>query len=153
MHITNIPLVLSSLTFLGPWKVALDVGNRPSAMCWGYLAMTSALVHLTKQPYHLHGDGNCIPYFFWIDQVAGIAANIRVLMDGYATDTFGFLFSCVAVLYNAVIFWIGKYHKNMVYDKRYDVSVPIHVGTHLLGAIGGIAVVLYRAFKNGQEFS
>lgn len=138
--------------FLAPWRVALEVGNPVSAACWGTLAMTSVFVHLTKQPYHLHGEGNCIPYFFWIDQIAGAAANIRVLMDGYSTDSFGMFMAILAVSYNAIIFWIGKYFDNMVYDRRYEVSVPIHVGIHMFGAMGGTATVLYRAFKKDSNY-
>jgi hypothetical protein len=149
MHITNIPTILSSLTFLLPFYAAVDTGNVITAFHWGALTTTSVILHITKQPYHIHGPGNCIPYIYAMDAVALYAAVIRALTDGWYGGAIGFLTSAMIVCYAGGIFYIGQLQRRFVYDPYVDMSILSHVSVHLLSSIGGAGVIYLRALKNG----
>lgn len=99
MHITNIPTILSSLTFLLPFYAAVDTGNAITAFHWGALTTTSLLLHITKQPFHIHGHGNCIPILQLADTLVVYAVIVRAQIDGYYAGPAGLLVSM------GVVFW------------------------------------------------
>ena len=151
MHPTNLPLVLSSLTFALPYFAAIDTGNTITAVCWCALTCTSTLVHLTKQPFHIHGPGNCIPWLYTLDVAVLYAAVVRALIDGWCGGWVGFLMSTSIISYAGVMFYTGR--QRFVYDTHLDMSILSHFSVHLLSSMGGTGVIYLRAFKNGQELS
>lgn len=153
VHLTNIPLVLSSLTFVIPYFAAIETHNPYSAVCWGALTCTSTFVHITKRPHHIYGPGNCIPCLYAMDILALYFAVIRALVDGYFGGIVGLLMSCTIVTYAGFVFYVGRYLDKFVFDKYVDMSILSHVSVHLLASFGGTAVIYLRAFKNGLENS
>ncbi len=149
MHITNIPLVLTSLTFALPYFAAIETGNYYSAIPWGALTCTSTLVHITKQPYHIHGPGNCVPWLYVMDVFTLYAAVARALIDGWYGGAIGFFMSTTVIGYAACMFYIGDSMKRFVFDKRVDMAILSHATVHLLSSFGGVGVLYLRAFKNG----
>lgn len=153
MHITNLPLVLSSLTFAIPYFAAIETQNYLTAGSWGALAVTSTLVHITKQPYHLHGPGNCIPWLYAMDVAVLYNTVFRSLIDGYYGGLIGFFMSTAVITYAGVLFYVGKHLDKFVFDKSVDMAILSHVSVHLLSSFGGTGVIYLRAFKNGLETS
>ena len=152
MHITNVPLILSSLTFALPYFAAVEVDNITTAVCWGALTCMSTLVHITKQPYHLHGQGNCIPVLYFLDCTALYICAVRAVMDGYAAGPAGAMIAAIVLGYAAVVFYGGSYHNTFVYDRtRPDMSILIHVSTHLLSSVGCTGLVYLRALKTNAN--
>jgi hypothetical protein len=148
MHITNVPLILSSLTFALPYFAAIEMNNIPTAVCWGALTCMSTLVHVTKQPYHIHGPGNCIRWLYVLDCAALYACALRSVMDGYAAGPAGVGIAIIVLGYAAIVFYGGSHHNTFVYDRtRPDMAILIHASTHLLSAVGCTGVVYMRAFK------
>ena len=151
MHITNIPTVLSSLTFLLPFYAAVETQNAITAFCWGALTTTSVVLHVTKKPFHLHGHGNCIPAIADMDTVAVYMAVVRALMDGYYAGPIGFSISSGVLLWGLIVFHIGRLGGMFVFDPRADMSILSHVSLHLLSSFGGTGVIYLRSLKNGLE--
>lgn len=149
MHPTNLPLVATSLTFLIPFYAAIETNNTVTAVCWGALTCTSLLLHITKQPYHIHGPGNCIPWIYAMDVVALYAAVMRALTDGWYGGSVGFLTATMIVCYAGGVFYIGQWQRRFVYDPYVDMAILSHVSVHLLSSIGGAGVIYLRALKNG----
>jgi hypothetical protein len=149
MYITNIPTVLSSLTFLLPFYAAVDTGNAITAFCWGALATTSVLLHTTKRPYHIHGDGNCIPALQFADTIAVYVAIVRAQIDGYYAGPAGLFVSIGIVLWGTILFHIGRPLGMFAFDRRADIAIVSHVSLHLLSSFGGSGVIYLRALKNG----
>lgn len=149
MHITNLPLIMTSLSFLLPFYAAIDTQNTYSTLCWGALTCTSTLVHITKQPYHIHGPGNVIPWLYAMDVAALYVAVVRALMDGWAGGAAGFFMSSSIISYAAVMFYVGQRWKRFVYDTHLDMAILSHATVHLLSSFGGAGVIYLRAFKNG----
>ena len=146
MYLTNLPQVASSLTFLIPYFVAVETENYISAAMWGSITCTSVLLHITKKPYHLYGPGNCVPYLFELDQILLYATGARATYDGlYGNPP-------IAVVV-PVFIWIAYHTLGYPFKRDVEFSIYSHVTIHLLGAIGGAAVLYGRAFKNGQESS
>lgn len=152
MHITNIPTILSSLTFLLPFYAAVDTGNATSAFYWGVLTTTSVLLHSTKRPFHLHGDGNCIPVLQLADSVAVYAILVRSQMDGYYAGPIGLVISVGVVVWGAIIFHIGRMLSMFAFDRRPDISIVSHVSLHLLASFGGVGVIYLRALKTDSKY-
>jgi hypothetical protein len=146
MHITNIPLIVSSLCFLFPFYAAVETQNVWSAVGWGALTCTSTLLHITKQPYHIHGPGNCIPWLYSLDVTVLYAASARAVLDGWMGGPVGFTMAVVVVAYAMTMFYTGK---RFVYDTHLDLSIVSHMSVHMLAAIGATAVLYLRALKNG----
>lgn len=153
MHPTNIPLVLSSLTFLFPFFAAVETQNVWTAVPWGALAITSTLVHLTKCPYHIYGPGNCIPWLYTLDVGVLYIATLRAVYDSWIAGSVAPFLATIAVLYANVMFYVGQYTKRFVYDTHLDMSILSHVTVHLLASFGTTATIYIRAFKNGQSIS
>jgi hypothetical protein len=149
MHITNLPLVLTSLTFLLPFYAAVETRNTITMVCWGALTCTSTLLHITKQPYHIHGPGNCIPWLYAMDLAALYVAVVRALTDGWYGGPTGFFMSTLIVSYAGGMFYIGQWQRRFVYDPYLDMSILSHATVHLLSSIGGAGVIYLRALKNG----
>jgi hypothetical protein len=149
MHITNFPLIGTSLMFLIPFYAAVDTQNTVTAVCWGALTCTSTLVHITKQPYHLYGPGNVIPWLYALDVAALYVAVVRALMDGWAGGPLGFFMSSFVISYAAVMFYGGQRWKRFVYDTHLDMAILSHATVHLLSSLGGAGVIYLRALKNG----
>lgn len=146
MHLTNLPQVASSLTFLIPYFAAVETDNLISAVLWGTLATTSVLLHITKKPYHLHGPGNCLPYLYELDQIVLYATGARATYDGL----YGNLPTAIMV---PVFIWIVYHTLGYPFKRDVEFSIYSHTTIHLIGALGGTAVLYGRAFKNGQESS
>lgn len=153
MHITNIPTILSSLTFLLPFYAAVDTGNAITAFHWGALTTTSLLLHITKQPFHIHGHGNCIPILQLADTLVVYAVIVRAQIDGYYAGPAGLLVSMGVVFWGAIVFHIGRALGMFAFDPRGDISILSHVSLHLLASFGGSGVIYLRALKNGLEKS
>jgi hypothetical protein len=151
MYLTSLPLVLSSLTFAIPYFAAVETDNLRTAICWGALACTSTFVHLTKRPYHLYGDGNCIPWLYTLDVAVLYVAVVRALIDGWYGGWLGIFMSVSIISYAAVVFYTGG--RRFVYDTQLDMSILSHLSVHLLASFGGTGVIYMRAFKNGHELS
>jgi hypothetical protein len=149
MHITNVPLILTSLTFLIPFYAAIETQNTETTVCWGALTCTSLLLHTTKQPYHIHGPGNCIPWIYAMDVVALYVAVIRALTDGWYAGPMGFFTASIIVAYAGIVFYVGQWQRRFVYDPYVDMSIFSHASVHLLSSIGGAGVIYLRALKNG----
>jgi hypothetical protein len=153
MDITNIPTVLSSLTFLLPFYAAVDTQNAITAFCWGALTTTSILLHVTKRPFHLHGHENCIPALLTMDTLAVYIASVRAMVDGYYAGPIGFSISSGVLLWGTIMFHIGRLGGMFVFDPRADISILSHVSLHLLSSFGGTGVIYLRSLKNGLETS
>jgi hypothetical protein len=149
MHITSIPLVLSSLSFACPYFVAISTGNIYSAVAWGCLTTTSTLVHITKKPYHLHGPGNCIGWLYSLDVVALYLCVVRSLIDGWAGGPIAFGMALTTIGYAGLMFYAGQRLDKFVYDSHLDMSILSHFTVHLLSSFGGVGVLSLRALKNG----
>ncbi len=153
MYPTNLPLVLSSLLFALPYFAAVETGNIWSAIPWGVLTVTSTLVHLTKRPFHLYGDRNCIPWLYSTDVVALYIATARGVYDGWMSGSVGMILATVAVLYANIMFYVGQSIGRFVYDKSVDMSILSHMTVHLLASFSATGAIYIRAFKNGQSLS
>lgn len=153
MHITNIPLILSSLTFVLPYFAAIETHNYSTALCWGALSCTSTLVHITKQPYHIHGPGNCIPFLYITDVFVLYSVITRALIDGWYGGIVGMFMSGTVVCYAGCLFYFGQSFGKFVFSKDPEMAILSHVSVHLLASFGGIGVIYMRAFKNGLENS
>jgi hypothetical protein len=151
MHITNIPLVFTSLTFLIPFYAAIDTQNTITTVCWGVLTCTSTLVHITKQPYHIHGPGNCIPWLYAVDVVAVYVAVLRAIVDGLYGGPMGTVIMALIISYAGVIFYGGQWKRKFVYDPSVEVSILSHASIHLLTSLAGTGVIYIRALKNGHQ--
>ena len=149
MHITNIPLILSSLSFACPYFVAVSTGNMYSAFAWGCLTCTSTLVHSTKQPFHLYGPGNCIGWLYALDVGALYLCVVRSLIDGWAGGPTAFAMALTTIGYAGVMFYGGQRLGKFVYDTYLDMSILSHFTVHLLSSFGGVGVLCLRALKNG----
>lgn len=149
MYITNIPTILSSLTFLLPFYAAVDTGNAITAFYWGALTTTSLLLHITKKPYHLYGVNNCIPALQLADTLALYAIIVRSQLDGYAAGPMGLIVSIGVVVWGTIMFHIGRALGMFAFDRRADISIVSHVSLHLLASFGGSGVIYLRALKNG----
>ena len=153
MHVTNIPLILSSFTFLLPYLAAIETCNYSSAICWGALLCTSSLVHITKRPFHIHGNGNCIPVLYIADVFALYVVLLRSIIDGWYAGIFGICMNGIVVIYSAYLFYVGQSFSKFVFSKDVEISIVSHISLHLLSSFGGIGVIYMRAFKNGREFA
>ena len=153
MHLTNIPTILSSLTFLLPFYASVDTRNVISAFGWGALTTTSLFLHITKKPVHIYGHGNCIPILEQIDLGMVYAIIIRSQIDGYYAGPIGLFVSMGVVVWGTIVFHIGRMMGMFVYDPRADISILSHVSLHLLASFGGAGVIYLRALKNGLEKS
>lgn len=154
MYLSNVPLILSSLTFAMPYYAAFDTGNILTAACWCLLTTTSTLVHATKRPFHIYGHGNCIPTLYTADVVALNICALRAIMDGWAGGPIGLLMTAIVLSYAAIVFYGGRYFGAFVYDRSQPVHAMLgHVSVHLLSAIGCTGVIYLRAFKNGLTIS
>jgi hypothetical protein len=153
MHVTNIPTVLSSLTFLLPFYAAVDTQNAITAFCWGALTTTSLCVHITKRPFHLHGHGNCIPAILTMDTIAVYVALVRAMVDGYYAGPIGLSIASGVVLWATIVFYVGQLGGMFAFDPRADMSILSHVSLHLLSSFGATGVIYLRSLKNGLETS
>jgi hypothetical protein len=153
MHITNLPLVLSSLTFILPYFAAIETGNYYSAIPWGALTCTSTLVHITKRPYHIYGSGNCIPCLYIVDVYVLYVVILRALIDGWIAGMVGMFMSGTVVCYAGCLFYFGQSFGKFVFSKDPEMAILSHASVHLLASFGGIGVIYMRAFKNGLENS
>jgi hypothetical protein len=149
MHSTSVPLILSSLSFLLPYFAAVETGNSASAAAWGTLAVTSTLVHITKEPFHIHGPGNVIPWLYAVDVVALYIATARGCYDAWMSGSVLPWIAGTTVAYANVMFYAGQHTGRFVYDAHLDTSILSHLTTHLLAAWAGTAAIYSRAFKNG----
>lgn len=147
MHITNIPLVASSLTFLLPYYTAVSYKNYYSAVAWGSLACTSTLLHTTKRPFHIYGHGNCIPWLYNLDVLALYACIIRSVIDSSHIGLMGYAITSIVVGYAGLLFYGGKESNRFVYDKHLDMSILSHLSTHLISSIGGVCIISLRALS------
>ena len=150
MHLTNVPLILSSLCFLVPCFSAVDTGNTASAVAWGALTVTSTLLHATKQPFHLHGPGNCIPWLYTVDVATLYVATLRACYDAWIGGSVGPVLACVTVSYACLVFYGGQRTKRFAFDPRLDMSILSHATMHCIAAWGATAAIYIRAFKNGH---
>ena len=153
MHVTSIPTVLSSMIFLMPFYAAVETQNPTSAFCWGALTTTSVFLHITKQPFHIHGLDNCIPVLQYADSVAIYAVLMRSLVDGYSAGPVGMTMAFLAIAWGALVFHIGRPLGRFAFDPRPDISILSHVSIHVVSAMGGTGVLYMRALKNGLESS
>jgi hypothetical protein len=153
MHVTNLPLVLTSLSFLIPLYAAVETQNVPTTVCWSALTCTSVLLHITKRPYHLHGPGNCIPVLYAMDMTVVYIAMGRALMDGWGGGPAGLLASSIVIAYAAIVFLGGQCWNTFVYSRVPEFSILSHASVHLLSSVGGAGVIYLRALKNGHETS
>lgn len=153
MHVTNLPLVLTSLSFLIPLYAAIETQNVTTTVCWTALTGTSVLLHITKRPYHLHGPGNCIPVLYAMDMTAVVIAMGRALVDGWTAGPIGFLVSSLVILYAIVVFLGGQCWDTFVYSRIPEFGILSHASVHLLASLGGAGVIYLRALKNGLETS
>jgi hypothetical protein len=151
MHITNIPLIFTSLTFLIPFYAAVDTHNTITMVCWGALTCTSTLLHTTKQPYHIHGPGNCIPWLYAVDVVTLYAAVLRAIVDGWYGGPMGTLITTMVISYAGVLFYGGQWKRRFVYDPSAEMSILSHASVHLMTSLAGAGVIYIRALKNGQQ--
>ena len=153
MHLANVPFLLTSLSFLVPWSAARDTGNTLSATTWGTLTVTSILLHATKEPYHLHGPGNCVGWILIVDTAALYAATARAIADAWVGGSVGPFMAAITVLYAGVMFYGGYMLDRFAFDRYADMSILSHATIHLLAAWGGTAAIYIRAFKNGHPSS
>ncbi len=143
MDVSNLPLVLSSLTFLGPYFLAASEG-LPSAVYWGALTVTSTLLHITKRPFHIYGAGNCIPELYTLDLIALHVTALGTLVEGIQVGLPGILLVAAVIAYATVHFHVGQAYSMLVYDPRPWVSILSHASVHLATSIGGLALLLLR---------
>ena len=136
-----------------PYFAAVETHNYYTAICWAALTCTSTMVHITKQPYHIHGPGNCIPWLYALDVAVLYVAVVRALIDGYYGGAVGFFMSSTIIIYAGSVFYVGQYLNKFIFDKYVDMALLSHVSVHLLCSFGGTGVICYRAFKNGLENS
>jgi hypothetical protein len=149
MHITSLPLVFSSLTFLIPYFAAIETGNYITAVCMGALTTTSTILHITKRPYHIHGRGNCFPGLLMLDTLVLNISGIRSLVDGWNGGLPGICMTIITLSYAMFMFYLGEYYGKFVYDKYLDMSILSHMSVHLLASIGNTGIIYLRALKNG----
>lgn len=147
MHLTNLPLIGTSLLFLMPFYAAVDTQNDLSVLTWGALTCTSTFVHITKRPFHIHGPGNVIPWLYALDVSALYAVAFRCMVDGWHGGPLGVAMTGL-VIGCAVVFFHTQHQ--FVHDPRADVSILYHATTHALTALGGVGLMYLRAFKNGR---
>lgn len=135
MHISNLPLVLTSVCVLTvPYFYGLQTNNLPIAIAWGGLSVSSIFLHITKRPYHLYGHANCIPFFFWMDQAfiyASLGTNIYNATFLHVSDQ---MVCLLAIAFAGTLFFVGRYTNSLSYDKRWYVNVPSHMMIHIVTA-------------------
>ncbi len=154
MYVTNIPLILTSLTMAMPYYAAMTKENYWTAACWGTLTTTSTLLHITKRPFHIYGPNNVIPWLYTLDILALYTCAVRSVVDGWRTGPFGLLLAALVLGYSALIFHGGRAYQRFVYDTRnLDVAIVTHMSVHLVSALGGTALLYVQAFKNGEQNS
>lgn len=144
MHLTNLPLVLTSFSFLVPYFAAHETNNPTSAFVWGTLTITSVLLHTTKQPYHLYGPGNCIGWVLALDTVALYSATARAVVDAWVAGSVSRWMAVATVLYAGTMFFSGP---RLAYSPSVEMSTLSHATVHLLAAWGGTAVIYARALR------
>jgi hypothetical protein len=151
MHITSVPLVITSLSYLIPSYIAYFQQNYLTSAAYGFLSTTSTLVHATKEPFYIYGPGNCNESLLFLDIFAVALCGIRILMDAWSVRTGVFLFALFMILYTIVIFRVGHHYETFVYDERIEISLPSHIINHVTTIIGSIIVLSMRedALKNG----
>lgn len=146
MHITNLPLVFTSMMMMVPYFTAVSVENYWTAGCWGALTTSSILVHMTKIPYHIHGPGNAVPWLEKLDNLFIYMSAARALMDGWYGGPIAFTMSVVVLSYASLVFHAGQYYNTFVFERTPHIYITFHGSVHLLSAMGGTAVILLRAF-------
>jgi hypothetical protein len=144
MHITNLPLVGSSLTFLLPYYLAISYENYISATAWGALTCTSTLVHITKQPFHLYGPGNCIPWLYTLDLFVLYGCIGRSIIDAWYGGPLGIGIALSFIFYAGTAFYYGENSKRFVYDKRVHISILSHMSVHIVTTLSAIGVLTLR---------
>jgi hypothetical protein len=147
MHVTNIPLILSSITFILPYFAAIDTDNYSSAVLWGALTCTSTLVHITKRPYHIHGDGNCIPFLYRADVFVLYSVLLRAIIDSWYGGIIGIIMVGIVIFYSGFLFYFGKSFNKFVFSKDPETSILSHASVHLVASFGGVSVLYMRALK------
>ena len=147
MHLTNLPLIVTSLSFLLPYFAAHETNNPTSAFVWGTLTITSTLLHATKQPYHLYGPGNCIGWLYFVDTAALYAATARAVVDAWIAGSVSRWMALVTVLYAGTMFYGGNLTSQFVYSPSVEMAILSHATVHLLAAWGGTAAIYARALR------
>lgn len=135
MHISNIPLVFTSVFVLTlPYFYGLQSNNLPIGLAWGGLSVSSIFLHSTKRPFHIYGHTNCIPIFFWMDQVCIYASLIANIYNASFLDIYDQLICFSAIASIGMIFFYGRYTNTLSYDRRWYIHVPSHMMVHFTTA-------------------
>ena len=127
-------LVTSTLFFLVPAALAVQMGLMAPAIIFSCLVVASISYHTTKDST-----------LFWIDQVACAAAIGGLGYLAWITGPIGYVIGVLTAGACGLLYYYGWYTTSLVWSPEFWPATRAHILMHTIATVGTVAALL--AFK------
>jgi peptidoglycan biosynthesis protein MviN/MurJ (putative lipid II flippase) len=132
-------LVASTLTFLAPLSIAVQLNDTHTQAAFTFLLVASTAYHATKHPV-----------LYYIDQIAANYLVIRSFLDGYRGGAASLAISISVNLTCIYLYMYGRKTQSLIWSPSFEVATATHAFMHCLVA-AGYSCLLYVAKGTDRE--
>jgi hypothetical protein len=135
----NYWLVLSSLSFLAPAIVSIQLQYYEIATLSFLISFVSSWYHITKNPLILYID-------YPLNQLSHITILYKIIPGGMRSMPYYFIW----LLYVITIYYYGYINKKLVWDPDVNAATPWHMSLHVMSALT-TSYTLYRRANQASQ--